>query len=41
VLDDWGSIPGGGSEFFSSTPPPDRLWHYTCRTWNICFWKAM
>jgi hypothetical protein len=25
-LDDQGSIPGGGWEFFSSTPRPDRLW---------------
>jgi hypothetical protein len=25
-LDDRGSIPGGGYEFFSSTPCPDRLW---------------
>jgi hypothetical protein len=25
-LDDRGSIPGGGWEFFSSTPCPDRFW---------------
>jgi hypothetical protein len=25
-LDNRGSIPGGGWEFFSSTPRPDRLW---------------
>jgi hypothetical protein len=24
--DDWGSIPGGGWEFFSSTLCPNRLW---------------
>jgi hypothetical protein len=25
-MDDWGSIPGGGWEFFSSPPRPERLW---------------
>jgi hypothetical protein len=25
-LDNWGSIPGGGWEFFSFTLCPDRLW---------------
>jgi hypothetical protein len=25
-LDDRGSIPGGGWEFFSSPPRPERLW---------------
>jgi hypothetical protein len=25
-LDDWGSNPGGGWEFFPSPPRPDRLW---------------
>jgi hypothetical protein len=26
VLNDRGSIPGGGWEFFSSPPRPERLW---------------
>jgi hypothetical protein len=25
-LDDWGLIPGGGHEFFSSPPRPEQLW---------------